>query len=366
VFVHGLLSDGEVCWTHKNGTYWPALLKDVKELQALGIYVFSYQTSVFSGSYSLSDVVDALKELLRLDGVTESRRIVFVCHSMGGIAVRKYIVERSIDLIERNTSLCLFLVASPSLGALYANWLSPLVQALGHAQADALRFQQSNTWLNGLDKEFQNIKESGKISIRGKELVEDKFVVLKRLLQKQVVEPFAGARYFGEPFKVPLSDHFTIAKPNSANAIQHRLLCQFIKDSIGAGSKSSTGAGTPPPAAATNSEAVVADLLMVSRSVGKNPARLFVGVTVRNLSTRAAFVENWGIKWPSGRSNADFGAHNPPLPCRIEPGESKTWEMDATGLFQDNDNKGTCVGYADLGTGERLFTRTKGWCPGRL
>src|SRR5262249_45840611 len=38
--------------------------------------------------------------------------------------------------------------------------------------------------------------------------------------------------YFGEPFKVPGSDHFSIAKPKNNCAIQHRLLCQFIQDTL--------------------------------------------------------------------------------------------------------------------------------------
>lgn len=232
VFVHGILSSGEACWRHENGTYWPELLKNEAELEALGIYVFTYQTGIFSGSYRLGDVVDALKEHMRLDGLLDSQRIIFVCHSMGGIVVRKFLVERATDLIERKIEIGVFLVASPSLGSSYANWLSPLARLFGHAQADALRFEQDNAWLNDLDKEFQNLKEARKLTIQGKELIEDKFIVLKKILRKQVVEPFAGARYFGEPFKVSQSDHISIAKPQTKDAIQHRLLCQFIKSML--------------------------------------------------------------------------------------------------------------------------------------
>ena len=62
VFVHGILSSGETCWRHENGSYWPDLLKGEMGLEKLGIYVFTYQTDVFSGSYRLGDVVGALKE----------------------------------------------------------------------------------------------------------------------------------------------------------------------------------------------------------------------------------------------------------------------------------------------------------------
>jgi hypothetical protein len=51
---------------------------------------------------------------------------------------------------------------------------------------------------------------------------------LPKLWERQVVEPFSGARYFGEPYKVPGCDHFSIAKPDDNTKIQHRLLCTFI------------------------------------------------------------------------------------------------------------------------------------------
>lgn len=244
VFVHGILSNGENCWKHSNGTYWPDLLKSEAELESIGIYVYSYQTSFTSGSYSLSDAVDDLKErFFKLDGVANYQNIVFVCHSMGGIVVRKFIVERFNDLLERNIEIGLYLVASPSLGSNYANWLEPIAIFLGHAQARALRFSQDNWWLNDLDKTFNNLKQSDRMKMQGKELVEDKFVTFEKswkflkirfkflkYLFKPVVQPFTGARYFGESYKVPNSDHFSIAKPEHKKADQHRLLKTFIQE----------------------------------------------------------------------------------------------------------------------------------------
>jgi hypothetical protein len=231
--VHGILSSGETCWRHDNGSYWPELLKDEPELDSLGLYVFTYETGIFSGSYVLGDIVDDLKENMRLDGVLASNQLIFVCHSMGGIVVRKFVVERAPELIIADKKIHLFLVASPSLGATYADWLSPLARWFGNAQADALHFVEKNNWLTDLDEEFVNLKEGGRLKIKGKELVEDRFVELKKIKfwivwGKQVVERFSGARYFGEPYKVPESDHFSIAKPKDKTAIQHRLLCEFI------------------------------------------------------------------------------------------------------------------------------------------
>lgn len=253
VFVHGILSSGEACWRHANVAYWPELLKYEAELETVGIYVYSYQTGIASGSYSLTNVVDDLKErFFNLDHVADSKKIVFVCHSMGGI------VERLNDLLDHKIEIGFYLVASPSLGSDYANWLEPIARYAGHAQAQALRFSQDNQWLNDLDKTFMNLKESKRLTIYGKELLEDKFITLKKFLRKQVVQPFSGSRYFGDSFKVAGSDHFSIAKPQDKEAIQHRLLKTFIEDLQKDGCQTSTRQQNTLAQESSNSQASAA------------------------------------------------------------------------------------------------------------
>jgi hypothetical protein len=230
VFVHGVLSNSEDCWAHPEGGYWPQLISEYPTLKDSGIYLFNYKTGIFSGTFNLDNVVDSLKEDIVLDGVLNCARLIFVCHSMGGIVARKYILLKKNDFIETGKEIGLFLVASPSLGSDYANWIGFLAKLLGHSQADALRFRQNNLWLNDLNTQFRNMLDERRILLQGRELIEDKFIILSKFYRKQVVEPFSGAAYFGNSYKVSDSDHFTIAKPRDASAIQHRILCQFIEN----------------------------------------------------------------------------------------------------------------------------------------
>lgn len=230
VFVHGILSSGATAWRNENNANWPDLLQAEPDFGDLGIYIYSYQTGVFSGTYSLNDVVDDFKERMRLDGVLNSERIIFVCHSMGGLAVRQYIVDREADLTGRNIEIGLYLVASPSLGSEYGRKFLRLARHLKQLQAQALSFSQDNTWLISLDTRFRNLLGSKRLRITGKELVEDKSIAFRWLLMKQVVEPFSAARYFSEALKITESDHFSIVKPADKTALQHRLLCELIRD----------------------------------------------------------------------------------------------------------------------------------------
>jgi hypothetical protein len=229
IFVHGVLSGGKEAWGEPS---WPELVASEPELVDAGIYVFAYQTNLGTGSYSIGDVVDALREHFNLEHLWKRRRLVFVCHSMGGIVVRRFVVVNQAKLSEHGCGIGLFLVASPSLGSADANLISLLALILGQTQILALKFSQGNTWLNDLDREFMTLKESDRLSISGKEVVEDRAIMLKRWLglRKQIVEPFSSGRYFGEAFKIPGSDHISISKPLRREAVQHRLLKRFISE----------------------------------------------------------------------------------------------------------------------------------------
>jgi hypothetical protein len=66
--------------------------------------------------------------------------------------------------------------------------------------------------------------------------VEDEFVMARRFIDRKVVPPFSGARYFGDAVKIQMSDHFSIAKPEKRECPQHRLLIQFIANMLNASS----------------------------------------------------------------------------------------------------------------------------------
>jgi hypothetical protein len=235
VFVHGLFSNTADAW-RSPGAYWPDIVRNEPALDEHGIYLFGYDTGAAPGNYSIGDATNALHEYLKLDGLLDLRQIVFVAHSMGGIIARKLAVSRQQVFTQRQTSLGFFLVASPSLGSNYANLFGALIR-LNNLQIDQLRFSQANTWLNDLDTEFTNLKERPPFPIFGRELIEADPVRLPRawLPARQIVVPISAARYFGEPLKIPTSNHLTIAKPESAEALQHRILVDFVcKNALGA------------------------------------------------------------------------------------------------------------------------------------
>lgn len=229
VFVHGVLSNSEKGWTSKSGKYWPKLLAEEQdeEILAFDIFAFTYPSNIWSRDYRIDDAARLLKANITDRKLTSYKTIVFVCHSMGGIVTRRCIVESENEL--EGFNIALFLVASPSMGSSYANYIAPLGGVFKHSQAKALKRIESNEWLQSLDSDFLNLRDRGKVNIIGKELVEDKLFSSRSWVGfRQVVTYYSANRYFGEALKIPNSDHVTISKPEGKDSQQHRALCNFI------------------------------------------------------------------------------------------------------------------------------------------
>ncbi|KAF7914114.1 uncharacterized protein EAF01_000520 [Botrytis porri] len=128
VALHGIKGDAFKTWTEKNEdgvkNMW---LRDQlpNELPGARIFSFGYDANVlFSrGTGTIEDFATALLEDLlreRSNDKNRKRRIIFICHSMGGIVVKKALIRAFNIKLYRNifelTSAILFL-ATPHMGS---------------------------------------------------------------------------------------------------------------------------------------------------------------------------------------------------------------------------------------------------------
>jgi hypothetical protein len=93
VAVHGIMGDAYTTWAHSNGHFW---LRDSlpEEVPGARIFSYGYPANVFFSLEKgriddhactlLEDLLDA-----RRGDEQQNRPIVFICHSMGGIVVKK-------------------------------------------------------------------------------------------------------------------------------------------------------------------------------------------------------------------------------------------------------------------------------------
>lgn len=231
VFLHGILSSDKQCWAAKQCPSWPDLLAAEDSLAHIGILVVSYEAGVMSGNYTISDAADTLREYLSIrDVVRPYRYVVFVCHSMGGIVARAFLLAERASLRQNHIRIGLFLVASPSIGSRWANIFSLPARLFRNRQGQALRFTDKNEVLVELDKRFKDLKESGELELDGKEIVEARGPLFGLL--SPIVARYSAARYFGREVKIAGTTHTSITKPQSRDALQHEILVKFLRETI--------------------------------------------------------------------------------------------------------------------------------------
>lgn len=197
VFVHGIFGNSVDSWTLPNGTYFPLLLANDPAFDRADIYAYSYP-SRFSSTFSISDVAQLMYERLTADQVL-SRYVVFVCHSMGGLVVKKLLLNH------RELSMqvpLMFLYSTPSEGAEVAN-LGRLVSS--NEQLRDMLSGDFNHFLSDMQYAWSNANFNIRIECA---------IEMRSIHGIKVVDHWSGAS--GCHHVTPLDrDHNTIAKPES-------------------------------------------------------------------------------------------------------------------------------------------------------
>jgi hypothetical protein len=137
----------------------------------------------------------------------------------------------------KDKGLGLVLIASPSLGSVYANRLDTLARF--YNQQLGLQLKWGGEDLADLDDRFKDLVFTKALPrLTGVEAYEHYFILRKQWLPKwfepwlpnrrKLVSALSAGRYFGAPRLLEGTDHFSAVKPDSLSHPAHRLLVGFV------------------------------------------------------------------------------------------------------------------------------------------
>ncbi|MGF6409395.1 alpha/beta fold hydrolase [Paraburkholderia sp. MM5482-R1] len=231
VFLHGFLSDVD-CW--QGVVFWPDLISADRRLNSPNIFLATYHTAASAGDYDLSQCAQEVYHSLLVPdargnpAVMDSGEIVFVCHSMGGIVAREMLEAYSHEFARKRVGFVL--MASPSMGSRFANWIGPFARPLRNRQLDLLK--AGSTTLADVDRRFRRLLDERRIpDLFGAEAVEHHLLSRLPNLSRfvgNVVVTNSASRYFGEPRILPRTNHGSIVKPDGAEHVSHKFLIDFL------------------------------------------------------------------------------------------------------------------------------------------
>jgi pimeloyl-ACP methyl ester carboxylesterase len=150
VFVHGVLGEPRSTWTNgSTKAYWPALIKDDPYFNDFDIFVIGYPSTFSHSSYTVDELVEVLRRDLDSAGVfSKHKHVYFLCHSMGGLVVRGYLIRY------RNGASqvpMIYFFSTPTTGAEIAN-LARLVSS--NRQIGGLLPIDANEYLASVQKDW--------------------------------------------------------------------------------------------------------------------------------------------------------------------------------------------------------------------
>lgn len=236
IFVHGFLSNSNDCWHYKTrftrkSVYWPELILEDNRLDIPSIYMAGFYTGSDANDYDITacsqEIHDALNrpDAYGKKAVLCKQNILFICHSLGGVVVRKLLTTYYKSFQDKNVGL--ILLASPSLGSSVANYAKYIGKFFGNDQLKQLL--ERNPHLLELDDSFINLINEKKIpNFLGVEGFEN-HTYLKLgpfKFSPKIVTKESACRYF-ESRNLRKTDHSSIARPDSKDHPSHQLLVDF-------------------------------------------------------------------------------------------------------------------------------------------
>ncbi len=212
-FIHGLNGDPKTTW----GNFADIISKD-PVLKDYTLHFFSYPTSLFSMPFSKKyPKIQTLGEALRTEIDTrfgQYKTIILVCHSLGGLVARKYLLEEvKSDRPLKVQGLLLYAVPNngadiAKIGKQISRWQNQLRQLC--KDADLIR-DLSTDWH----------------TFKMKDAVPTKCVIAAL---DRVVDESSARQFWGNPDIATLSDrnHRNVVKPTDSNDIAFLILKNFV------------------------------------------------------------------------------------------------------------------------------------------
>lgn len=234
VFVHGLLSEGDRAWQSSKARWFDIVTSD-DSLSEWDVLCGEWYTTAFSGEHDVKDAANKLmSELSNPLGTDHApaldrKKIIFVCHSMGGLVVRKMLIDNP-QILEGRFVSC-YTLSTPAYGVKLPNLVrSPLLPR--NALVDDL--EPTDEELLAIDHQFRQLVQDNPDSLTGLEAYEE-FMVAPRLgflvpvyewiwAPAPLVSKKSQGSYFGTPVLIKDSDHRSISRPANPSAQVHQIL----------------------------------------------------------------------------------------------------------------------------------------------
>jgi len=208
VFIHGIFGGAVGTWTNsQSGGYWPQLLVDDPAFQNADVYVYSYATPYVGHSYTIDELIENMRIILTNDEIFKKhKRVVFLCHSMGGLVLRGYLKRYALNAPQVPLA---YFFSTPTAGAhvtQLARFLSKNPQLGGMLPAN------SENYVSNLERDWRAMPYH--VNSHCAYEIQDTYGI-------RIVDEQSAASLCDGPVDPVDANHIDIVKPKDRGAVQY-------------------------------------------------------------------------------------------------------------------------------------------------
>lgn len=219
LFIHGLGGVGQATWRDGAHPGFPELISADGALRDLAdVAFFEYPTSLLRLPFTripprIGDLAEGLRSQIEVR-YPDYKSIAFICHSLGGLVARKYLIEevkRGKDL--RVDKLLLFAV--PNNGSSLAG----VARYISWQHNQLTQLCRNSELIEELNADWSRLKISDRVKVR--------YVVAG---QDRVVDKHSAVGQWGNENvdSVLDADHVSVVKPHGSTDLSYLLFRQFV------------------------------------------------------------------------------------------------------------------------------------------
>lgn len=94
VFVHGIFGDAKDTWMNEQtGAYFPELVSKDSTFSGYDIFMYGFASPKMNTALNIDELGEDLRSTFNDQGFSKYSKIVFVCHSMGGLVSRSFLIK---------------------------------------------------------------------------------------------------------------------------------------------------------------------------------------------------------------------------------------------------------------------------------
>jgi tetratricopeptide (TPR) repeat protein len=234
VFVHGLGGHVYDTWrcAADDDTFWPLWL--ARDVEGLAVYSLAYEAPAsnwLGTSMALQDRAVNIFEVLLTEPGLRTGPVIFVCHSLGGLIVKKVLLNlqqqskrrpEAADLLERVTEVVF--AATPHTGSAQATWLDRL-RFLAWPSSIARILVANDPSLRDINVAYRGLADEGRSILRHQIFYETRDTAAGGIVDEASADPGLP----GDP-PVPIdADHISIVKPRDRSSLLYMRVRQFVE-----------------------------------------------------------------------------------------------------------------------------------------